>query len=169
MTRIESGGLTMAMEWCDVHDIINAVLGGLTEELSRHVVRVTIADDLPLVKLDGIIVEQVLSNTVLNAAQYTPPATSIHIRSFFDTGALVFAIEDEGPGLPEESIHRIFDKFYRIPGTRSGGTGLGLSIVKGFVELHGGSVEARNRTGKGAQFLIRLPVEHKPFITDEAS
>jgi two-component system sensor histidine kinase KdpD len=168
MTRIEAGGLTMAKDWCDVHDIINAVLGGLSEELSRHTVRVIIADDVPLVKLDGIIIEQVLSNIVLNAVQYTPPETPIHIRSFFDAGALVFAIEDEGPGLPEESIHRIFDKFYRVPGTRAGGTGLGLSIVKGFVELHGGSVVAANRPGKGAQFLIRLPVEHKPFLTDEA-
>jgi two-component system sensor histidine kinase KdpD len=106
---------------------------------------------------------------VLNAVQYTPPATPIHIRSFFDAGSLVFAVEDEGPGLPVESIHRIFDKFYRVPGTKAGGTGLGLSIVKGFVELHGGSVEAANRPGKGAQFLIRLPVEHKPFLTDEAS
>jgi two-component system, OmpR family, sensor histidine kinase KdpD len=169
MTRIESGGLTMAMEWCDVHDIINAVLGGLSEELSRHTVRVTITDDVPLVKLDGIIIEQVLSNIVLNAAQYTPPGTPIHIKSFFDAGSLVFVIEDEGPGLPEESIHRIFDKFYRVPGSKAGGTGLGLSIVKGFVELHGGSVEAVNRIGKGAQLLIRLPVEHKPFLTDEAS
>jgi two-component system, OmpR family, sensor histidine kinase KdpD len=169
MTRIESGGLKITKDWCDVRDIINSVLSDLSEELSWHTVRISISDDVPLVKLDGIIVEQVLSNIVLNAAQYTPPATPIHIRSFFDAGALVFAIEDEGPGLPEESIGRIFDKFYRVPGTRAGGTGLGLSIVKGFVELHGGSVEAANRPGKGAQFIIRLPVEHKPFLTDEAS
>ena len=168
MTRIESGGLTIAKDWCDVHDIINAVLGDLAEELAGHTVRVTVADDVPLVKLDGIIVEQVLSNIVLNAAQYTQPGTSIHMRAFYDSGTLVFAIEDEGPGLPEESIHRIFDKFFRVPGTRAGGTGLGLSIVKGFVELHGGSVEAANRPGKGAQFLIRLPVEHKPLSAEEA-
>jgi two-component system sensor histidine kinase KdpD len=168
MTRIESGGLKITKDWCDVRDIINSVLSDLSEELSWHTVRVSIAENIPLVKLDGIIIEQVLSNIVLNAVQYTPPATPIHIRSFFDAGALVFAVEDEGPGLPEESIHRIFDKFYRVPGTRAGGTGLGLSIVKGFVELHGGSVEAANRPGKGAQFLIRLPVEHKPFLTDEA-
>jgi two-component system sensor histidine kinase KdpD len=169
MTRIESGGLTIAKDWCDVNDIINSVLSGLSEELSKHSVHVSIADNLPLVKLDGIIIEQVLSNIMLNAAQYTPPATTIHIRSFFDAGVLVFAIEDQGPGLPQESINRIFDKFYRIPGTRAGGTGLGLSIVKGFVELHGGSVQAANRTDKGTRFLIRLPVEHKTFFTDEAS
>ena len=169
MTRIESGGLKITKDWCDVRDIINSVLSDLSEELSWHTVRVSIAENIPLVKLDGIIIEQVLSNIVLNAVQYTPPATPIHIRSFFDAGSLVFAVEDEGPGLPVESIHRIFDKFYRVPGTKAGGTGLGLSIVKGFVELHGGSVEAANRPGKGAQFLIRLPVEHKPFLTDEAS
>jgi two-component system sensor histidine kinase KdpD len=167
MTRIESGSLTIAKDWCDVHDIINSVLSGLSEELSRYTVRVSIDDNLPLVKLDGIIVEQVLSNIILNAAQYTPPGTTIQIRSLFETSMLVFAIEDEGPGLPEESIGRIFDKFYRVPGTKAGGTGLGLSIVKGFVELHGGSVEAANRANKGARFLIRIPVEHKPFSDDE--
>jgi two-component system sensor histidine kinase KdpD len=169
MTRIESGGLTIAKDWCDVHDIINAVLSGLSEELATHRVNVSVADDLPLVKLDGIIIEQVLSNIMLNAAQYTPQATTIQIRSFFDDGILAFSIEDEGPGLPEESINLIFDKFYRVPGSRAGGTGLGLSIVKGFIELHGGSVKAVNRADKGMQFLIQLPVEYKPFLTDEAS
>ncbi len=168
MTRIESGGLTIAKDWCDVHDIINTVISGLSEELAAHAVHVSVGDDLPLVKLDGVIMEQVLSNIVLNAAQYTPPATTIRIRCSFDEGILAFSIEDEGPGLPEESIDQIFDKFYRVPGTRAGGTGLGLSIVKGFVELHGGSVKAVKRSGKGMQFLIRLPVEHKPFLINEA-
>jgi two-component system, OmpR family, sensor histidine kinase KdpD len=168
MTRIESGGLSIAKDWCDVRDIVNAVLGDLSEELSRHTVRVSIAEDVPLVRLDGIILEQVLSNIMLNATQYTPPATTIHLRTFFDAGTLVFSIEDEGPGLPEVSVQRIFDKFYRVPGTKAGGTGLGLSIVKGFVELHGGSVEAANLPGRGAQFTLRLPVEHKPFSADEA-
>jgi two-component system sensor histidine kinase KdpD len=169
MTRIESGALTLAKDWCDVHDVVNAVLTDLSEELSSHSIRVSASDDLPLVKIDGVIMEQVLFNVLLNAAQYTPPATAIHIRSLFESGTLVFSIEDQGPGFPKESIERIFDKFYRVPGTKAGGTGLGLSIVKGFVELHGGSVRVENGPDKGARFLISIPVEHKPFFTDEAS
>lgn len=168
MTRIESGGLTISKDWCDVHDIVNAVLDDCADDLDGHAVRVSTAEDMPLVKLDVAVVEQVLSNIVLNAAQYTQERSEIRIRSFIEDEKLVFSIEDDGPGFPQESIPRIFDKFYRVPGTRSGGTGLGLSIVKGFVESHGGSVEAANRPVGGAQVLVRLAVERRSITVDEA-
>ena len=69
-------------------------------------------------------------------------------------------VEDTGPGIPEEALPRIFERFYRVDAARSReipGTGLGLSIVRHVVELHGGSVEARNRPGGGSSFTVRLP------------
>jgi len=83
-------------------------------------------------------------------------------------GEVSLTVADRGPGLPPESLPHVFDKFYRVPGAPPGGTGLGLSIVKGFVEAHGGRVEARNREGGGAQFTIYLPVESSPEPTLEA-
>ncbi|HEX7510621.1 MAG TPA: sensor histidine kinase KdpD, partial [Chitinivibrionales bacterium] len=71
MTRIESGRLTLRMEWCDIHDLVNAVTAELRDELSRHDVSVSIAQDMPLIKLDAVLVQQALSNIVLNAVQYT--------------------------------------------------------------------------------------------------
>lgn len=74
-------------------------------------------------------------------------------------GTAVFAVKDNGAGLPEESLLELFDKFYRVPHTAAGGTGLGLSIVKGFAEAHGGTVRAENGASGGALFTILLPAE----------
>ena len=168
MTRIESGGLRILKDWCDIRDLINAVMTDLRDELSQHTVVVTVADDIPLVKLDGVLVQQAISNVVLNAAQYTPVGTTIRITAGFETDGLVMTVDDQGEGIPEESLDKVFEKFYRAPGSRAGGTGLGLSIVKGFVAAHGGSVAVRNRPEGGATFEIRLPVENKPFVLPEA-
>ena len=71
---------------------------------------------------------------------------------------MVLTVSDRGPGIPVESIPRVFDKFYRAPTAATGGTGLGLSLVKGFVEAQGGEVKAENRDGGGAVFTIKLPL-----------
>jgi two-component system sensor histidine kinase KdpD len=168
MTRIESGRLSLSMEWCDIHDLVNAVIADLKDDLNRHDVSVSIAPDLPLVKLDTILVQQALSNILLNAVQYTPAKTKIRFNAYCEAETLVFSIEDDGPGIPKESMDRIFEKFYRVPGSVSGGTGLGLSIVKGFIEAHGGSVEASGRPAGGVRFLLRLPVENRTFAEGEA-
>jgi two-component system sensor histidine kinase KdpD len=71
----------------------------------------------------------------------------------------VIVISDNGPGFPKEVLPRLFDKFYRVPGSMAGGTGLGLSIVRGFVEAHRGTIQVENREGGGARFTIRLPMQ----------
>ena len=167
MTRIESGGLTILKDWCDIRDLINSVTAELSEELSGRRVVVSIAEDIPLVKVDGVLIEQAISNIVLNAAQYTPPGTAITMGADFESGSLIVTVDDEGPGIPEDSLKKIFEKFYRAPGSRAGGTGLGLSIVSGFVMAHGGTVTVRNRPEGGARFTVRLPVENKPFSLSE--
>ncbi len=167
MTRIESGGLTILKDWCDIRDLINSVTAELSEELSGRKVVVSIAEDIPLVKVDGVLIEQAISNIVLNAAQYTPPGTAITMGADFESGSLIVTVDDEGPGIPEDSLKKIFEKFYRAPGSRAGGTGLGLSIVSGFVMAHGGTVTVRNRPEGGARFTVRLPVENKVFSLSE--
>jgi two-component system, OmpR family, sensor histidine kinase KdpD len=168
MSRLESGAVTLSMEWCDVHDLFNSVVADLRDELENRTVTVTVHDDMPLVKLDTVLIEQALSNIVLNAAQYTPESAAIFLIAHAEPDIVTFSIEDEGPGFAPESVGRLFDKFYRVPGAKSGGTGLGLSIVKGFVEAHGGTVEAGNRPTGGARFVIRLPVQQKSFSAEEA-
>jgi two-component system, OmpR family, sensor histidine kinase KdpD len=159
MTRLESGRIKPAMDWCDVHDLINTILKKLERELATHRVIVDIPIDMPLVKLDFILIEQVMTNLLHNASLYTSPNSEITIRSFIDGQESVFTVSDNGPGFPKEALPRIFEKFYRVPGTKSGGTGLGLSIAQGFVAAHNGTIKVSNKADGGAEFIIRLPLQ----------
>ncbi len=162
MTRLESGRIKPALDWCDVHDLVHAAVRKLSRDLSGHRVSIEIAADLPLVRLDFGLIEQALTNLLHNASVYTPRDSGIEVRVSMEGDQCLFVVADTGPGLPKESLPRIFEKFYRVPGSASGGTGLGLSIALGFVEAHGGTIRAENRTGGGAQFIIRLPAGTTP-------
>jgi two-component system sensor histidine kinase KdpD len=111
--------------------------------------------------LDFLLLEQVLSNLLDNAAKFAPSGTSIEIAGRHEDGELVIEVRDEGPGIPADALERIFDKFYRVhSGDRQrAGTGLGLAICRGFIEAHGGRIVAANRSdGSGAVFTISLPI-----------
>jgi two-component system sensor histidine kinase KdpD len=85
-----------------------------------------------------------------------------------DRGKLYIVVTDGGKGIPPDDLERIFDKFYRVPGTATGGTGLGLSICRGLVEAHGGTLTAENAPGAGARFIITLPASASPPPVKEA-
>jgi signal transduction histidine kinase len=102
----------------------------------------------------------VLRNLIENAANYAPERTTIALSARRDPDHVALVVEDEGPGIPEADLQRIFERFYRVDKARSretGGTGLGLSIVKHLVGLHGGDVRAENRPTGGARFTVRIP------------
>ncbi|MFI5250895.1 MAG: ATP-binding protein [Bacteroidota bacterium] len=157
MTRLDSGRITPMVDWCDLHDLINSAVNKLEHELSQHSVIIDIPPEFPLIKLDFGLIEQSIANVLLNGATYTPSGSEIHIRCSMEGDDCLIIISDNGPGFPQESLPRVFEKFYRVPGTSSGGSGLGLSIAKGFVEAHKGSIKVENRIQGGAQFTIRLP------------
>jgi two-component system sensor histidine kinase KdpD len=162
MTRLESGKVKPRLEWCDLADLVNVALRRNAAELARHPVKLNFPKGLPLVRMDFVLIEQALNNLLLNAAAYTAEGTPVEITAAGGVGEVSLTVADRGPGLPPESLPHVFEKFYRVPGAPPGGTGLGLSIVKGFVEAHGGRIEARNREGGGAQFTLYLPVESSP-------
>jgi two-component system sensor histidine kinase KdpD len=167
MTRLESGHLKPKLDWCDVNDLVNVTLRQSERELARHKVITELPRDLPLVRMDFVLMQQVLTNLLLNAAAHTPPGTIVTVSARPKNGSLTLTVADTGPGLPPEAIQRVFDKFYRAADARPGGTGLGLSIVKGFVEAHGGTVAAENRAGGGAAFTIQLPMSEPPVAPAE--
>ena len=169
MTRLESGHVKARLDWCDVSDLIQVALKETAQELAGHKVAVDIAPGLPLAQMDFVLMQQALTNLLLNAAAYTPPGASVQISAAAETNALVLSVADTGSGLPPDAVARIFDKFYRAPTAPAGGTGLGLSIVKGFVEAQGGQVQAGNRAGSGAVFTIRLPLSQPPPMSVEAT
>jgi two-component system sensor histidine kinase KdpD len=93
----------------------------------------------------------------------------IIVRAGVKEGILEITVGDTGKGIPPELVERVFEKFYRLPGTASGGTGLGLSISRGLVEAHGGKLNAENMPEGGARFIIRLPLNGAPPPVQEAN
>ena len=159
MSRLESGRITPRLDWYDIHDLINTVLENLLEELKPFRLHIVIPDDMPLVKIDFGLMEQVLYNLIYNATQYASASTNMRVKAFCDNGILTIQVMDRGPGFPRNEISLIFNKFYRVEGSEAGGTGLGLSIAKGFVEAHNGTITVENRQNGGAKFTIKIPTE----------
>ena len=105
-------------------------------------------------------IHQIIYNLTDNAVKYTPPGSTVQVSLSREGDQVVLTVEDNGAGIPEEDLPRIFERFYRVDKARSraaGGTGLGLAIVRDTVEKRGGTVEAANRPGGGAVFTVRWP------------
>ena len=115
---------------------------------------------LPLVLGSGEDLARALGNLVENAIKYTREGGTIRITASREDQRLVVGVEDNGMGISQEDLPRIFERFYRSDRSRSremGGTGLGLSIVKHIVQAHGGTVEVSSRLGAGSKFTVSLP------------
>jgi len=158
MTRVEAGALNLRREPCDLSDVLGAALDQLGQRLGNRQVNISLPDDLPLVLMDFVTITQVLVNLLDNALKYS--AAPIDVSAHIANGHLEVSVADRGPGIPQEDLPRIFDKFYRVqhPGSVTG-TGLGLSICKGLIEAHGGFIGAENRTGGGTVVTFGLPLE----------
>ncbi len=165
ISRLESGYITLHADWYDVHDLVNKVVETLKNDLQNFNLDIVIPDDMPLVRFDFGLMEQVLYNLVYNAVQYVPHQRTVRIKAYYDKPNFILQVMDRGPGFPPQSLPFIFNKFYRVEGTKTGGTGLGLSIVKGFVEAHNGKIEVENRQNGGARFTIKVPSETPEIIT----
>jgi two-component system sensor histidine kinase KdpD len=168
MTRLESGLIQPKLDWCDVQDLINATVRKMTRELSRHSVTVNASPELPLIRIDYALMEQVLTNLLMNASLYSPPGSEISLGAYPEGAECIITVADNGAGLPPGAEEKVFEKFYRLPGSRTGGTGLGLSIARGFVQSHRGTITAERRSEGGTRFIIRLPLETVPQDHEQA-
>lgn len=168
ITRLESGRVTPKIELCDVSDLVHVAVKETRKELARHKVAVEMGTDLPLVAMDFVMTQQALMNLLSNAAIHTSPGTNVRVNARAEKGQLILSVADDGPGIPPDSIARVFEKFYRCPHAPTGGTGLGLSLVKGFIEAQEGHVTAANGEGGGAVFRIYLPLERVLLNESEA-
>jgi two-component system sensor histidine kinase KdpD len=169
MTRLESGHVKANLDWCDVGDLVHVTLKDIERDLARHDVSTRLDSRLPLVRIDFVLMQQVLTNLLLNAAAHTVPGTAVQVNAAVDKDSLVLTVSDNGPGLPPDSLPLIFEKFYRAPAAQAGGTGLGLAIVNGFVEAQGGQVKVENRLSGGAEFTIRMPLAKAPAVAVESA
>ncbi len=160
MTKLESGAVAPHIALVDIGDVVGSTLRRADRILAGHRIETALPSDLPMVRLDPVLFEQVLFNLLDNAAKYAPAGTVIRIEGQRDGASVRLQVQDEGPGIPQAELERVFDKFYRVRKSDSqrAGTGLGLAICRGFVEAMGGTIEAGNRIGgHGAVFTIALP------------
>ncbi len=163
MTRLQSGALIVHKQWQPVEEVVGAALARLSRQLVDHPVTMNIAADLPFVPLDDLLIQQVLINLLENAIRHTPAGTPVAISARKEDNAVVIEIADRGPGLPAEDMNRLFEKFYQAASSKNRmGTGLGLAICRGIVQLHGGAIEAGNRSDGGAVFRFTLPFDRDP-------
>lgn len=153
--------LTLYLGKTTARELLRATMISVAQEKQKKGVLVEVANEvgeIPL-QVDGELMTRALSNLVLNAIQWSPPMGTVHIAARFATGKepagqVVFQVRDNGPGIREEKIRRLFQPFFT---TRPGGTGLGLANVRKIVEYHGGTVSGTNHPEGGAVFHIALP------------
>ena len=162
LSLVDAGRLTLERRPLDLRGVVQTAVAGFQDQAQLKGVKLqTRLPPLPLeVEADPDRLTQIISNLLHNALAHTPTGGTIAIEVEAKGKEVAVQVADTGPGIPEEALPKVFDRFFRAEASRSrqtGGSGLGLSIVKALVELHGGQVEARNRSSGGAEFRFFLP------------
>jgi two-component system sensor histidine kinase KdpD len=169
MARIESGEVKLNLEWQPLEEVVGAALHAARSMLKQHAVAVHLPRDLPLVRIDALLIERVLVNLLENASKYTPPGSTVTLSAAIVADRLKISVSDDGPGLPLGREEAVFQKFTR--GERESatpGVGLGLAICRAIIESHQGKIVAANRPDGGAEFIITMPLGTPPISTIEA-
>jgi two-component system phosphate regulon sensor histidine kinase PhoR len=162
ISELESGRVKLNLQPTALRPLIEKVLTDFKSRAEAKQMRLVDQSAELQVRADAGRLEQVLCNLIDNAIKYGRNQGSVSVRTQSVNGQIEVAIEDDGPGIPPESLERIFERFYRVDKARSreqGGTGLGLSIVKHIVANHGGRTWARSELGRGSTFYFTVPEE----------
>lgn len=156
--RLESGMMQLKTDWCDIEDVIGTALRRIEDNLKAYDVEVNLGPNLPLLRGDFVLLEQVLVNLIDNAMKHSPKHSKITIVGQSQDGLLIVSVHDKGYGIPADDLERVFDKFYRVQQPKQvSGTGLGLSICKGIIEAHKGRIWAENIVDGGAMISFEIP------------
>jgi len=159
LSRIESGRMEMKKSGVRVKDLLQSPVDRmrLQAERSKLELKIECSDDLPIIQVDPDRMEQVLINIIHNAIKHTSPGGRIIVSAEQLENEVVIRVKDNGEGISEKDLPRIFERFYKTDQARSsGGTGLGLAIAKHVVEAHGGRIWAESELGMGSTFSIAL-------------
>ena len=165
LSRIQAGAVVLAMDVNTVDELIGAALQRAHGALTGRSVAVSLPDEMLIARYDLSQTVRILVNLLENAAKYSPPGHSIEISARRDGSHVRIEVADEGPGVAEDEIERIFEPFYRPANTPPDvrGTGLGLSIARGLADAQGGELTYRARAGGGAVFALTLPGAEGPL------
>jgi signal transduction histidine kinase len=163
LARSDAGKLRIDPEPTSVRQLTQRIGRQMRPVFEERKQRLTVAVEkgLPEVRADPARIGQVLINLLTNANKYSPEGSRIRMAAAKVGREVEFTVSDNGPGLDEEQIDHVFERFWRGQAGETqevGGTGLGLAIAKSLVDLHGGAISASSRPGKGATFTFVLPI-----------
>ena len=159
MARIHSGDLQLALERRSLPEVVKAARASLGAVLATHPVTLDFPADLPPLPIDSRLIERVFASLMGNVAKHTPAATPLRVAARTRGEEVEAIVEDQGPGLPAGREDQVFQSFERGEGTPGRkGAGLGLAISRAIVEAHGGSIHAERCEGRGARFVVTLPI-----------
>src|SRR5215210_6034578 len=167
LSRIEGGALRVAHDGLDVEDVVSRGVAAVERRAGTRRLETDIPAGVAVVA-DPVLLEEALGNLLDNAIRHTPDGALVRISATAATPAdevLRITVEDSGPGVPDEALGRIFDKFYRSSARHTGSavsTGIGLAVVRGFVEAMGGHVAARRGDLDGLAIDVDMPVARLP-------
>jgi signal transduction histidine kinase len=150
--------------------LLDTVVGAqefAAEQKAIHL-QTSIAPGIERLELDPDRIALVLSNLLSNAIRHTARGGRVEIRVERSEGAARFEVIDPGDGIPPEYQKRVFEKFFQVPGRKSGGAGLGLSIAREIVEAHGGEIGVESQPGRGSRFWFTLPARRMPVAAERA-
>ncbi|MDY6844132.1 MAG: ATP-binding protein [Thermodesulfobacteriota bacterium] len=165
MVKLESGRFTLIMGDVDLHEVFAESLSPLSLIAQEKGIKIitSVAENLPKIKGDGYRLTHIFSNLIQNALKFTPKEGEVIVEARASTqykNHVEITITDNGIGIPQLSLKKIFEPFYQVDSSLAksyGGTGLGLAIVKKFTEAHGGKIDVASGEGKGTTFSLFLP------------
>ncbi|MCK4741447.1 MAG: GAF domain-containing protein [Anaerolineales bacterium] len=158
-SRLESGTLSMTFEPARLGPVVRAIIQRIESATPEIDVITEMPDDLPILEIDSTRIAQVLDNFLTNASKYAPGA-KVNIKVDADDKRVRVEVRDEGPGIPQEHLSHLFERFYRIPkSAATRGTGLGLYISRKIIDAHGGEIGVESIVGEGTIFFFTLPVK----------
>jgi two-component system sensor histidine kinase BaeS len=171
LARSDAGRLTIKPVSTEVAPLVAEAVRTMRgqTEAAQQVLTEEVAVDLPPLRVDPDRMRQVLLNLLTNAHEYCPERASILVAARRNGADVEISVTDNGPGIPEDQLEHIFERFTRGDAgltQRVGGTGLGLAISRSLVELHGGTIGAQSVPGQGSTFSIHLPTEPVPLPTE---
>jgi two-component system, NtrC family, sensor histidine kinase KinB len=158
MTQVETGNIQLNITPASPQEIIDYAIGinKTQADQKKIIIGLTLPEPVPLVLADAEKTSWVLANLVSNAIRYSPENTTVSL-SVIDAGKMLeFVVKDEGQGIDPQYKDRIFDRYFRVPGSQKGGTGLGLAISKEFIEAQGGRISVDSNIGSGSEFIVLL-------------
>ncbi|WP_162064298.1 ATP-binding protein [Vibrio taketomensis] len=155
ITRYTSGSLQLNRDWTEPEELIGSALKRLKTQLGDH--HLLLEGEPMLVDIDALLIEQVITNLVENAAKYSSENSEINLHYGYDDKAFFIKVSNPCQTIPENALDKIFDRFFRLDNHHVNGTGLGLAICRVIVSAHGGTISVRNIDSYGVEFTVRIP------------